>query len=187
MISKIGPLIGIGLEALSSVCSVFARDCDIHRTTAQQCHTRPLPSGRLRGSRTQPAASNQHHPHPSLTPLLPPHLLKSITIAPSLALPAPSSRSRLLLLLLPQRAQPNARDLDNLEAHTGNITLGFALATKAGEQDLVIFIDKVEAAVVGYCVRIRRLARWPTKYVWLTLLLLSRKKPIIPLSHQSIA
>jgi hypothetical protein len=61
-------------------------------------------------------------------------------------------RTRLLLLLLPQGAETDTRDLDDLETHTGNITLGLALATETGEQDLVVLVDEVQATVVGDCV-----------------------------------
>jgi hypothetical protein len=60
-------------------------------------------------------------------------------------------RTRLLLLLLPQGAETDTRDLDDLETHTGNITLGLALATETGEQDLVVLVDEVQATVVGDC------------------------------------
>ncbi len=59
------------------------------------------------------------------------------------------SRSWLLLLLLPQGQQTDARDLDDLEPHTGDLTLGLALATEPGQEDLVVLVDKVKAAVVG--------------------------------------
>jgi hypothetical protein len=61
-------------------------------------------------------------------------------------------RPGLLLLLLPQRAETDTRDLDDLETDTGNITLGLALATETSEEDLVVLIDEVEATVVGDCV-----------------------------------
>ena len=57
----------------------------------------------------------------------------------------------LLLLLLPQSGQTDTRDLDDLEAHTGDITLGLALATESGEEDFVVLVDKVQATVVGDC------------------------------------
>jgi hypothetical protein len=38
-----------------------------------------------------------------------------------------------------------------LEAHTGNITLGLALATVTSEEDLVVLVDKVQATIVGDC------------------------------------
>lgn len=94
---------------------------------------------------------------------------------------ASSLRPRLLLLLLVQREQRHARHLDNLEAHTGNITdllhdtcmgnvvenmnvdrmmhklatnstYGTALATESGNQNLVVLLDKVEATVVLFLV-----------------------------------
>lgn len=58
-------------------------------------------------------------------------------------------RARLLLLLLPQGEQTNTGDLDDLETDTGNITLGLALTTETGQEDLVVLVDEVQATVVG--------------------------------------
>jgi hypothetical protein len=58
-------------------------------------------------------------------------------------------RSRLLLLLLPQRRQTNTRDLDDLESNTGNITLRLTLTTESSEQDLVVLVYEVETTIVG--------------------------------------
>lgn len=58
-------------------------------------------------------------------------------------------RAGLLLLLLPQSGQTDAGDLDDLEADTGNITLGLALATETGEEDFVVLVDEVQATVIG--------------------------------------
>jgi hypothetical protein len=58
-------------------------------------------------------------------------------------------RAGLLLLLLPQSEQTDTRDLDDLESHTGNITLGLALATETSQEDLVVLVHEVEATVVG--------------------------------------
>ena len=52
------------------------------------------------------------------------------------------------LLLLPQSQQANTRDLDNLEADTGNITLSLAAATETGDEDLVVLVNKVEATII---------------------------------------
>ena len=52
------------------------------------------------------------------------------------------------LLLLPEGKQTNTRDLDNLESDTGNITLGLAATTEAGDEDFVVLVDEVEAAVI---------------------------------------
>ena len=52
------------------------------------------------------------------------------------------------LLLLPQGEKADTRDLDDLEADTGNITLGLATATETGDQDLVVLIDEVQATVI---------------------------------------
>ena len=52
------------------------------------------------------------------------------------------------LLLLPESEQADARDLDDLEADTGNITLGLSAATETRDEDLVVVVDEVEATVV---------------------------------------
>ena len=74
-------------------------------------------------------------------PMCPPNL--------KLSSAASALRSRLLLLLLPQRRQTNTRDLNDLESHTGNITLRLALTTETREQDLVVLVYKVETTIVG--------------------------------------
>ena len=61
-------------------------------------------------------------------------------------------RSGLLLLLLPESGKTDTGDLDDLETHTGNITLGLALATEAGEEDLVVLVNEVQATVIGDCI-----------------------------------
>lgn len=58
-------------------------------------------------------------------------------------------RSGLLLLLLPQSAETDTGNLDDLESHTGNITLGLALATETSEEDFVVLVDEVQATVIG--------------------------------------
>ena len=52
------------------------------------------------------------------------------------------------LLLLPEGEQADARDLDDLEAHTRNITLCLTPATEAGDEDLVVLVDEVQATIV---------------------------------------
>ena len=52
------------------------------------------------------------------------------------------------LLLLPQGEETDTRDLDDLEADTGNITLSLTPATEAGDEDLVVLVDKVQATIV---------------------------------------
>lgn len=47
------------------------------------------------------------------------------------------------LLLLPQSKQTNTRHLDDLETHTGNITLGLSATTEARNENLVVLIDEV--------------------------------------------
>lgn len=53
------------------------------------------------------------------------------------------------LLLLPESKETDTRDLDDLEADTGNVTLGLSAATEAGNENLVVLVGEVEAAVVG--------------------------------------
>ena len=57
-------------------------------------------------------------------------------------------RSWLLLLLLPQSGKTNTGNLDDLEANTWNISLGLALASETGKQDLVVLVDEVQATIV---------------------------------------
>ena len=52
------------------------------------------------------------------------------------------------LLLLPEGEKADTRDLDDLEADTGNITLGLATATETGDEDLVVLVDEVQATIV---------------------------------------
>jgi hypothetical protein len=52
------------------------------------------------------------------------------------------------LLLLPQRKETDTWDLDDLEADTGDITLGLTATTEAGDEDLVVLVDEVKATVV---------------------------------------
>jgi hypothetical protein len=58
-------------------------------------------------------------------------------------------RTRLLLLLLPQGRQTDTGNLDDLETHTRNITLGLALTTETGEENFVVLVNEVETTVVG--------------------------------------
>ena len=61
------------------------------------------------------------------------------------------------LLLLPESKKTDTGDLDDLETDTGNITLRLTPATEAGDQNLVVLVDKVEATIV------LRGARWKTQ------------------------
>jgi hypothetical protein len=54
------------------------------------------------------------------------------------------------LLLLPERQETDTRHLYDFEADTGNVTLRLAAATEARDEDLVVVVDKVQAAVVLY-------------------------------------
>lgn len=67
------------------------------------------------------------------------------------------------LLLLPESEQADTRDLDDLEAYTGNITLGLSAATETRDEDFVVVIDEVEATVILAC-RISTV-RWYTNCV----------------------
>lgn len=65
-------------------------------------------------------------------------------------------RAGLLLLLLPESEQTDTGDLDDLETDTGNITLGLALTTETGEEDLVVLVNEVQTTIVGdWWVRVR--------------------------------
>ena len=52
------------------------------------------------------------------------------------------------LLLLPESKKADTRDLDDLEADTGDITLGLTTTTETGDEDLVVLIDEVQATIV---------------------------------------
>ena len=55
-----------------------------------------------------------------------------------------------LLLLFPEQSpQGDTGNLDDLELDTGNITLGTTLPTETGNQDFIVGVNEVEAAVVG--------------------------------------
>ena len=47
------------------------------------------------------------------------------------------------------RVKTDTGDLDDLESDTGNISLGLALTTETGEEDLVVLVDKVQTTVIG--------------------------------------
>ena len=51
--------------------------------------------------------------------------------------------------MLPKGKQGDTGDLDDLESDTGNITLSLTLSTETGEEDLVVFVDKVQTTVIG--------------------------------------
>ena len=57
------------------------------------------------------------------------------------------------LLLLPQGEKADTRDLDDLEADTGNITLGLAATTETRDEDFVVLINEVQATIVLQKVR----------------------------------
>lgn len=53
------------------------------------------------------------------------------------------------LLLLPESEETDTGDLDDLEADTGNVTLGLSATTETGDEDLVVLVGEVQATVVG--------------------------------------
>lgn len=52
------------------------------------------------------------------------------------------------LFLFPQSKETHTGHLHHLESNTRNIALGLTTATETGDEDFVIFIDKVETTVV---------------------------------------
>ena len=70
------------------------------------------------------------------------------------AIPSPAGeiyctnlRTGLLLLLPEEGSKTTARDLDDLETHTGNITLRLTLTTETFDQDFVVLVNKVKTTV----------------------------------------
>merc|ERR1719245_1667518 len=55
--------------------------------------------------------------------------------------------SWLLLLSHPQRSQRDTSDFDNLESDTRNISDRVTRSAKSGNQDLIVFVNEVEAAI----------------------------------------
>lgn len=47
------------------------------------------------------------------------------------------------------RVKSDTGYLDDLEADTGNISLGLTLATETGKEDLVVLVDKVKTTIIG--------------------------------------
>lgn len=58
-------------------------------------------------------------------------------------------RSRLILLLPEQCPQADTGYLDDFESDTRDITLGVTATAEAGDEDLIVLVDEVEATVVG--------------------------------------
>jgi len=56
----------------------------------------------------------------------------------------------LLLLLLEQSEKADTRHLGNLEADTGNITLGVTGATETSDENFVVFLEEVKATIAGH-------------------------------------
>ena len=57
---------------------------------------------------------------------------------------------RPLLLSEEERVQGHVGHLGDLEPDAGNVTDGVTLPTESGDENLVILLDKVEAAVLGH-------------------------------------
>ena len=57
---------------------------------------------------------------------------------------------RPLLLAEEERVQGHVGNLGDLEPDAGNITDGVTLPTESGDENFVILLDKVEAAVLGH-------------------------------------
>ena len=62
----------------------------------------------------------------------------------------PLSMHGLLLLVGPEGHQAAASDLDDLETDAGQITLGVARTTEAGNEHLVVLVDEGHAAIAGH-------------------------------------
>ena len=56
---------------------------------------------------------------------------------------------RPLLLAEEERVQRHVGHLGDLEPDAGNVTDGVTLPTESGDQNFVVLLDKVEAAVLG--------------------------------------
>ena len=54
----------------------------------------------------------------------------------------------LVLLFLVEGKKGHGCNLNNLESDTGDITNGVTLTTETGNEDFVVFVDKVKATVV---------------------------------------
>ena len=78
----------------------------------------------------------------------------------------PNARSN-SLLLLPESEQTDARHLDDLESHTGDITLGLSAPSETGDQDLVVLVGLAERVQRSACmypgrVKLRTKLRQPS-------------------------
>jgi len=58
-------------------------------------------------------------------------------------------RARLLLLATEQGPEGNTDDLDDLETDARQVTSRVAGTTETGDEDFIVFIDELEATVVG--------------------------------------
>ena len=59
------------------------------------------------------------------------------------------------LLLLPKGKKTDSGYLHDLESYTRNITLGLATTTETRNQDFVVLVDEVQAAIVLYWCQFR--------------------------------
>lgn len=58
-------------------------------------------------------------------------------------------RTGLLLLFPEESRERHTRHLHHLEAHTGDITDSVTLTPEAGDENLVVLVDEVKAAIAG--------------------------------------
>jgi hypothetical protein len=54
---------------------------------------------------------------------------------------------RLLLLSSPECAETAASDFNNLESHTGQITLSVTGSTETSNEDIIVFVDETHATI----------------------------------------
>lgn len=59
-----------------------------------------------------------------------------------------ASETNAYLLFFPEGEQTDTRYLDDLEPHTGNITLGLATTTETRDEYFVVLVDKVKATII---------------------------------------
>lgn len=55
--------------------------------------------------------------------------------------------TRLFLLVAEQSEQRHTSNLDNLEAHTGQVTDRMSASSESGDENLIVFLDKVETSI----------------------------------------
>lgn len=77
------------------------------------------------------------------------NVVKSFVFVVDKELDEANLRSGLLLLLLPKSNEGDTGDLDDLETDTGDITLSLTLTTETSKENFVVFVDVVQATVIG--------------------------------------